>query len=734
MRILFITATYSPSANGVAISLRNLKESLINEGHEVLVLAPEYRGINKESGVVYYPSADNLVLPDYPIPLFITTKEVMTKVKLFKPDIIHVHHPFHVGYFAKVIAKRLSIPIVFTYHTKYDFYAEKYFAFLPKDLKSKFLVNSITSFCNSVNLIVSPSNFIAKELKTKGVITKSVIVPSVPTDLVLSSNSKSFLRKKHNIPVDKTILLTVSRLSVEKNIELIIKSIKYLPEKFMLLVCGDGPIKNKLELLSKKLKIANRIIFTGKLDRKLISEYYSLSDYFVYTSFSETQGIIFLEALTFGLPVISTKSEAAIEWIKNEYGELVDAKPQSLSNSIINISKRNYLKMSNSAKKYATGFTPKMAVSKLIAEYSDTIGKYGISNEILETGWQSWSVSKDRGVLSLKRDYNPLLGEYVPTDINDQNVIKDNITGWCSWYAFGREINHQKITDQARWFSKNKDEAPIQYILIDEGWAKWGSWNIADKQKFPKGMRNVSNEIHKLGLKSGIWISPFLVEKDSFVYKEHRDWLVINNGKLVNGINWTVFDDLYLKRYILDFRNEKVKKYIFETIDMLVKEYKFDLIKFDFLYAIYFIPDINQNEAGDFIRSVFKYVREKYKNVYTIACGSPLMPVVGVADAVRIGPDTISPYLDKVPIISRLFHTLRIRDVVSNISKRKFTSKYWNIDPDVFVCRDSIGVDEKIIDLLFQNIKSIKTDIFLGDDMTSLSNEKIQKYISPILK
>ena len=350
------------------------------------------------------------------------------------------------------------------------------------------------------------------------------------------------------------------------------------------------------------------------------------------------------------------------------------------------------------------------------------------------TGWQSWSVTSFKYRFGLKRDFNPLLTEYIPPNLESGSFkLKKPIKGWCSWYAFGRNISQKTIIDQVIWFRNNREKNNIDYILIDEGWTKWGEWNKTKKEIFGKGMKALSNEIHGLGFKSGIWMAPFLVEEDSEVFKNHKDWLVHKNGILLNGINWTPFDDFYFKRYLLDIRKPEVKKYIFESIDFLIENCKYDLLKLDFLYSVYFIPDINPNEAGGFIRNIFKYIKDKYPEVYTIACGTPLVPVIGVADSVRIGPDTISPILDGVPVISSLYHNLRIKSVLKNIEMRKFTSKYWNIDSDVFVCRDSIGVNSKLIDELYKSIKSCGGNIFLGDDMTKLSIPKIKKYIEPLL-
>lgn len=245
-------------------------------------------------------------------------------------------------------------------------------------------------------------------------------------------------------------------------------------------------------------------------------------------------------------------------------------------------------------------------------------------------------------------------------------------------------------------------------------------------------MKYLANEIKELGLKPGIWIAPFLVERESEFFMKHKNWIVRENGKLVNGINWTLFDRVYLERFILDIRKVEVRRYILKCIDKLLGQDKFDLIKLDFLYSIYFIPGITPNEAGGFIRQIFLHISKKYPKVYTIACGSPLLPVIDVTDSLRIGPDTISPYLDGVPFISRLFHLWRVNQVISAIDKRSWTRDFWNIDPDAFVCRKSLGISDKKLLKLQIAMKNAAGNLFLGDDMTSLDESRIKRFILPL--
>ena len=146
MHILHITGTYLPSINGVAISVANLKNELEKLGHKVTVLAPDYSKAKKEKGIIRYPSLENSMFEDYPIPLFPGLRTITKLLNDVKPDIVHVHHPFHIGYFARLLAKHYRVPLVFTYHTNYDTYAEKYLEFLPKEVKVHFLENRVNDF------------------------------------------------------------------------------------------------------------------------------------------------------------------------------------------------------------------------------------------------------------------------------------------------------------------------------------------------------------------------------------------------------------------------------------------------------------------------------------------------------------------------------------------------------------------------------------------------------------
>lgn len=296
-----------------------------------------------------------------------------------------------------------------------------------------------------------------------------------------------------------------------------------------------------------------------------------------------------------------------------------------------------------------------------------------IRAKILETGWQSWSPRKKSWLGIPSWNDPPMEDDYLPDRLGIKTQKKP-ATGWCSWYAFGPFITPEKIMAQTVWFSKHK-EIPIEYILIDGGWQKWkGTKSV---------LAEVARRISRLGFKLGIWLAPFN-------------------------------------------KNNK-----FNINDLLKLGFK--LIKLDFLYRAYSIPKITSQEAGSLIRNMLLEIKNRNPEVYTIACGCPLLPAINAVDSMRIGPDTIDPIVaSKIPAVNSLVNSYKLNLVINNIKRRLWTRKFWNLDPDVFVCRKSLGLNDKQLLSLQKHIKLASGNIFLGDDMTKLEGDRIKKFVLPL--
>lgn len=358
--------------------------------------------------------------------------------------------------------------------------------------------------------------------------------------------------------------------------------------------------------------------------------------------------------------------------------------------------------------------------------------------KLLDSGWQSWSTGYD--VKNIGR-VPIFLHPPKPIPVNISLVgtstpkLKKPIKGWCSYYAFGTKINETKILNQVEVLRKN-NLTKFEYILLDEGWnTAWGDWLEVDNTKFPSGLKRFAKKIKSHRFKLGIWLAPFLVSPKAKIVKNHPSWFVQKDGSLHHGLRMTTFDKfLPFHKYMLDIKNKNVQAYLDRIFTWLITDCGFELIKLDFLYANHFMPDRTNEEADTLLRQFLYRIKKKYPKVYILGCGSPLIPAIGVVDGMRIGPDTLTPYVQSIPWFGTYTNKKRYKNVMVNLKTRRWTNIFWNTDPDVFICRKEYGLShEKLIDFQ-QHILKLKGNIFLGDDMTKVSEEKIKMYIKPFLK
>ncbi len=354
---------------------------------------------------------------------------------------------------------------------------------------------------------------------------------------------------------------------------------------------------------------------------------------------------------------------------------------------------------------------------------------------ILNTGWQSWSWNNpNKTIFRFPLCCYPPQKAIAPEKLEVSFKLKKPVRGWCSFYAFGTRINEEKILNQISTLRQN-GLTKFEYILIDDGWTKWGDWLEVDKNKFQKGMRDLAATIKEAGFKPGIWIAPFLVSPKSSIVKKHSNWIVQDSkGNYVEGLHFFP-GNKYLpsKKFILDLKNPEVKKYLKKVLAFLLDTCKFSLIKLDWLYGIYYDPALTVTEADNILREFLQGIKEKYPDLYTIACGSPLLPALGVVDSMRIGPDILIPSVQNIPFLKSFTNKFLYKKALHNFKSRKWTRKYWNIDLDVFCCSGSLGFSEEEIIKFQRSIIQSKGNIFLGDDISKLSKDHIKKFIYPLI-
>lgn len=372
MKILLLTATYPPSVNGVAVSVSNLFSALRKMGHEVVVLAPDDgSGELVQKGEVKYPSITNPLIEDYPIPLLPITSEIIKLLSEKKFDIVHAHHPFHIAFFADIVSSISNIPLVFTYHTRYDEYAKVYLKFLPKEISKRIANYTAHRACRRADVLIAPSKLIGKELKNRFPNKRIRVVPTGLAKMQMPKTPIRALRKKLHLPTKKTILLSVSRLAKEKNLDLLIQSLRLLPKDYHLLIVGSGIQEKKLKQSVHGLNLDGRVTFAGKIAHSEIARFYYLSDIFLLSSLTETQGLTLLEASYFGLPTVAVDSGVNKEWVPAGSGLLVKNDPKEFSKAILEVKTWNREEVSEITKKWASGYTIENTAEDMINAYQE---------------------------------------------------------------------------------------------------------------------------------------------------------------------------------------------------------------------------------------------------------------------------------------------------------------------------------------------------------------------------
>lgn len=310
MKILFLSDVYFPRINGVSTSIRTFVEQMQNLGHEVHLIAPDYEILtDDEAWIKRVPGRNIYFDPEDKLMKFGHVMQLLPKLKQEKYDVIHVHTPFVAHYAGLKLAAKLNIPCIETYHTFFEDYLHHYLPWLPKRM-AKGIARLISKRqCNSVDAIVAPSKPMLDVLRQYGINTASEVIPTGLQDSSFKTGNGQAFRSLYGISLERPMLLYVGRVAFEKNIDFLLEMTKKLKEKqpdILLLVTGEGPAEASLHKLTQSLSLEDNVKFIGYLDRNTeLNACYASADAFVFASKSETQGLVLLEAMAQGTPVVA---------------------------------------------------------------------------------------------------------------------------------------------------------------------------------------------------------------------------------------------------------------------------------------------------------------------------------------------------------------------------------------------------------------------------------------------
>ena len=312
MNILMLSDVYFPRVNGVSTSMQTFCRELVTSGHAVTIVAPDY-GIadeHPEFETIRLPSRRIFFDPEDRLIRKSATRMVTSELAQRSWDVIHIHTPFRAHQIGVALAKITGRPTVESYHTYFEEYVANYLPWFPK-APLRFLVRRFSRrLCEGVDHLIVPTSEMAAVLQSYGIRTPSTVVPTgIRLEEFAAGNAARF-RRAHGIGETQPMLLTVSRLAIEKNIDFLLEVAAVLKREFddfVFVIAGEGPDAPRLGRITRSLGLDAHVRFLGNLDRNTtLLDCYSAADVFMFASSTETQGLVLIEAMACGAPIVST--------------------------------------------------------------------------------------------------------------------------------------------------------------------------------------------------------------------------------------------------------------------------------------------------------------------------------------------------------------------------------------------------------------------------------------------
>lgn len=311
-----LSDVYFPRVNGVSSSIRTYARALVAMGHRVTLVAPDYgpgSGQDSHDGefevirlparVIFFDPEDRLIRGS-------ALEAVEARLAGRRWDAIHIHTPFRAHKLGVRLAKRTGRPTVETYHTYFEEYVAHYLPWLPPSLTRMIARRASRKLCGEVDHLIVPSQQMVEVLERYGVGTPATVLP---TGLALEEFARGDgprFRQAHGIGAAQPTLVTVSRLALEKNIGFLLQVARRLVDEFpdlLFIIAGEGPDAERLKKLAQSLGLQGNVRFFGNLDRRTaLLDCYRAGDVFVFASPTETQGLVLIEAMALGVPIVST--------------------------------------------------------------------------------------------------------------------------------------------------------------------------------------------------------------------------------------------------------------------------------------------------------------------------------------------------------------------------------------------------------------------------------------------
>ena len=323
-----ISDVYFPRVNGVSTSIQTVARELVGKGHRVTLITPCYGEAAPEPfEVIRIPSRYLPFDPEDRMMRWGRLRAHRDALRAERFDLVHIHTPFVAHYAGLALARWLSVPVVESYHTFFEQYLDKYIPLVPSAWLRYAARRFSAAQCNDVDALAVPSRAMLEVLAGYGIRTPAHVVPTGIDLRQFGEGDGACFRRRWGIAAGRPLLVHVGRLAFEKNCDFLLRMlvrVKARVPEVLLVVAGGGPALGRLQRLARRLGLGEQVLFTGYLARDgSLEDCYAAGDAFVFSSRTETQGLVLLESMALGTPVVAIAEMGTREVLRGNQGCLI---------------------------------------------------------------------------------------------------------------------------------------------------------------------------------------------------------------------------------------------------------------------------------------------------------------------------------------------------------------------------------------------------------------------------
>lgn len=380
MRVVMVSDVYFPRINGVSTAIQTYQQALAAHGVSVSLVAPDYGQPDAQPWITRVAARPVPGDPEDRLARWGALRDAVDRAVGEGCDLVHIQTPFAAHYAASGAARRHGVPLIATYHTLFEEYLKHYAPLVP----AAWLRGLARAFsrrqCNALDAVIVPSLAIAQRLASYGVRVPMHVLPTgIPLPAPVAGGRSAF-RQRCGIDAARPVALFVGRVAHEKNIGFLLEAIEVARAELpaiLLLIAGEGPALAQLRQRVADCGLSHNVQFIGYLDRATeLPACYAAADVFVFASRTETQGLVLLEAMAAGLPVVALAAMGTLDILGARRGALVpDDHPDAFAQTLLRLLGDTALRarLSTEARAYAAEWSDDKLAGRLADRYRQLV-------------------------------------------------------------------------------------------------------------------------------------------------------------------------------------------------------------------------------------------------------------------------------------------------------------------------------------------------------------------------